>query len=286
MRRNYAGGYGQHFAVLQAWVMSLHVISQPAEIGAFAQALRRYRTARRMSQLHLALACGVSARHVSFLETGRALPSRDMVLQLAAGLVVPLGAQNALLQAAGFAPVYPASALDSDALGPFRAVLTEMMARHAPNPALLCDRHWNMRDANVSAQALLAPLAEDGEINMVRMLARSPKAEAFIANYPEVLEEMSARIQLESLEAGDDLFMRELMDDLDRAIARHPQHKSGTRRTPLVPIVLNAPGGQLSFLSAIAHFGTSEDVTVRDLRLELLFPADAQTRAAMAAFAT
>ena len=85
-----------------------------------------------MSQLDLALTCEVSARHLSFLESGRAQPSRDMVLQLAAGLVLPLGAQNALLQTAGFAPVFPASPLESAALDPFRAILAEMIARHAP----------------------------------------------------------------------------------------------------------------------------------------------------------
>ncbi len=257
----------------------------PQETTPFAEALRRYRTGRRMSQLDLALACEVSARHVSFLETGRAQPSREMVLQLAEGLLLPLGARNGLLQAAGFAPAFPASELGSDALGPFRQILDEMITRHSPNPAILCDRHWTMRDANATALALLGPLQGDaGEMNLVRMLTDNPDAPRLIANYPEVLSEMSARIQLEALEAGNDPIFRTLLDALDSAMARHRPAMSSARR-PVLPLILNAPGGQLSFLSTIAHFATSEDVTIRDLRLELLFPADGATRAAIAALA-
>lgn len=262
--------------------MSLRDAPPPAEIGPFATALRRARTARRMSQLELALACDVSARHLSFLESGRAQPSREMVLQLAAGLLLPLGARNALLQAAGFAAVFPASPLDSDALGPFRAILNEMIARHAPYPALLCDRHWTIRDANASARVLLAGLHDgSGDMNIVRMLAEGPYASAAIANLPEVLDEMTARLHLEALEAGDDPVLQDLLRMLEAASARQSHRSSAAQRRPLVPIVLNAPGAPLRFLSTIAHFGTSEDVTVRDLRLELLFPADDHTRTAM-----
>ncbi len=238
-----------------------------------------------MSQLELALDCSVSARHLSFLETGRAKPSREMVLQLSDGLVLPLASRNALLQAAGYAALFPASPLESEALRPFRAVLQEMMDRHAPFPAILCDRHWQIRDANATAAALLAPLrSEAEETSLVRMLTDTPAAEAMIANLPEVIHEMRGRIALEALEAGHDPALQALLGALDSASQRHPVPGSAIRR-PLVPLIVNAPGGQLSFLSTIAHFGTSEDVTVRDLRLELLFPADEPTRATMQALA-
>jgi len=262
------------------------VTEQPAgERPPFAAALRRHRLARRVSQLDLALACEVSARHLSFLETGRARPSRDMVLQLAAGLTLPLGARNALLQAAGFAPAYPASDLSSDALEPFRIILDEMMARHAPYPALLCDRAWTVLDASPSAAALLSALQAGGdERNVIRLLAESPAAPSVIANLPEVLEEMSARLQLEALEAGDDPVVWDLQTRVAAASDRYPgAPRDARRRRPVLPVVINSPGGQLSFLSAVAHFGTSEDVTVRDLRLELFFPADAATRRAVEA---
>jgi len=261
--------------------MSLREPALPAAEGdAFATLLRRFRAARRMSQLDLALTCEISARHLSFLETGRAKPSREMVLQIADGLVLPLGSQNALLLAAGFAAVFPASPLDSEALGPFRAVLQEMMDRHAPWPAILADRHWRVRGANASAAKLLAPLQAGGENSLIRMLTDNPVAEAMIANLPEVIHEMRGRIALEALEAGNDPILRELLEALETAGQRRPLPGSAPRR-PLVPLVVNAPGGQLSFLSTIAHFGTSEDVTVRDLRLELLFPADDATRTAL-----
>lgn len=250
---------------------------------AFARLLRHLRGARRMSQLELALDCNVSARHLSFLETGRAKPSREMVLQLSDGLILPLASRNALLHAAGFAPLFPATPLDSEALGPFRAVLQEMMDRHAPWPAILADRHWRMRDANATALALLAPLQGGGETSLIRMLTTTPEAQELIANLPEVLAEMRGRIALETLEAPGDAELAALIAELDAAMARHPP-VSAIRR-PLVPLEIRSPGGLLKFLSTVAHFGTSEDVTVRDLRLELLFPADEPTRAALRAAA-
>lgn len=247
----------------------------------FGGALRRYRNARRMSQLDLATTCNISARHLSFLESGRAQPSREMAMHLGSGLLLPLGARNALLQAAGFAPVFPASPLESEALEPFRSVLDQMMTRHAPNPAMLVDRHWTVREMNKTARTLLSLIQADGtEMNIVRLLTAGDRAAEAIANLPEVLGEIASRLQLEALEAGDDPVFPDLLSALERACERHPQKTVGARR-PVLPLVLNGPGGQLRFLSVIAHFGTSEDVTVRDLRLELLFPSDDHTREAV-----
>lgn len=249
--------------------------------ASFAGQLRRFRTARRLSQLELALQCGISARHLSFLETGRASPSREMVLQIAEGLLLPLGARNGLLQAAGFAPVFPVSPLSSTSLGPFREILAEMMARHAPWPALLCDRHWNVLQANPVAEMLLASLKQDpAETNIIRLLTGEAAA-GLIRNHAEMLSEMLGRIQLEALEAGDDPVLAGLLARLQAAAARHPPLSGPAPRSPVLPLILASPLGDLSFLSTVAHFGTSEDVTVRDLRLELLFPADEATRSAI-----
>lgn len=250
----------------------------------FAAALRARRRARRMSQLDLALASGLSARHLSFLETGRARPSRDSVLALAEALALPLGAQNALLHAAGFAAAFPAGDLNSEALAPFRSALLEMAARHAPYPALICDRRWTLIEANPAAAALLGPLRAAGEDNLILMLTNSSAAPDAIVNYAEVVHEMTARIRLEAQEACEDAFYLGLLDSLAAAAARHPFAAPSARR-PVAPIVLRTPAGELRFLSLIAHFGTSEDVVVRDLRLELFFPADDHTRAAAAALA-
>lgn len=249
-----------------------------SEAIAFPEALRRWRTARRMSQLDLALETGVSARHLSFLETGRAQPSREMVLRLCDALVAPRAACNELLRAAGFAAVFPNSPLDAEALAPFRAVLADMMRRHDPYPALLCDRTWTLLDANDAARALLTPLqGASRESNIVRMLVRSPIARELIVNFAEVLDDMSARIRLEALEAGADDELHELLAEIESHRSAAPPPTAPRR--PLTPVVIRAGDGVLCFLSTIAHFGTSEDVTVRDLRLELLFPADEATRA-------
>lgn len=263
--------------------MVVQRLSPQPDAGVFAAVLRRYRRARRMSQLDLALECGVSARHLSFLESGRAQPSRDMVLNLAEGLLLTRGATNGLMQAAGFAPVFLASPLESAALAPLRAMLDEMMARHAPNPAMLCDRHWTILDASASARALLGAFAP--ETNVVRMLTEHALAPTLIANLPEVLAEMAGRIELEALEAAGDPVLEGFIHMLHAACARHPLSAPSRPRSPMAPLRLKAGDREFSFLSAIAHFGTSEDVTVRDLRLELLFPADEATRAAMAALA-
>lgn len=252
----------------------------------FGEALRAWRQSRGLSQLDLALAAGASPRHLSFLETNRAKPSRDMVLTLADAMVIPRASRNALLIAAGFAPLYPSTPLDADALAPLRAVLSEMMGRHAPNPAMLCDRYWTILDANETARALLAPLhGESGETNIVRMLAQSPLAAELIVNFGEVLEEMIGRIRLEALEASGDPEFAALIKLLEEAARIHPPPRHAQPRRPLVPIMLRTPGAELRFLSAITHFGTSEDAAVRDLRLELLFPADEATRAMMKGFA-
>lgn len=248
--------------------------------GDFAEALRKWRRARNISQLDLALEAGVSARHLSFLETGRAQPSREMALALAEALMLTRGARNAFLVQAGFAPAYPATPLDAAALAPFRLALRHMMEAHSPYPALLCNRHWTILEANPAAQGLLGALhGGEGEMNVIRMLAESPQAAELVVNLGEVLGEMTDRIRLESLEAGDDPVLADLLRRLERARARHPTFSQGLRQ-PMAPVILRTPRGELSFLTAVAHFGTSEDVTVRDLRLELMFPADAETRGA------
>lgn len=248
--------------------------------GPFGTALKAARNSRRVSQLILSLDAGVSARHLSFLESGRAMPSREMVLTLAEALALPLSARNQLLNAAGFASAFPASPLASDAIAPFRAILKTMMANHAPFPALLCDRHWNVLEASPSAAAMLSPLLDGwhGPPNVFRLTACHPRAGDLIANLPEVLHESLERLALEQSLAGDDPVLADLIAVTRAAAARHPYRARS--RSPVLPVSYRGPAGLLSFLSVVAQCGTSEDVTVRDLRLELLFPADEATRAA------
>jgi transcriptional regulator with XRE-family HTH domain len=249
--------------------------------GPFGTALKAARAGRRVSQLMLSLDAAVSARHLSFLESGRAMPSREMVLTLAEALALPLSARNHLLGAAGFASAYPASPLASEAIAPFRAILSQMMGNHAPFPALLCDRHWNVLEASASAAAMLSPLLEgwNGPPNVFRLTACHPRAPELIANLPEVLHESLERLALEQSVAGDDPVLADLIAVTRAAAAKHP-YRAARTRSPVLPVVFRGPAGLMSLLSVVAQCGTSEDVTVRDLRLELLFPADEATRAA------
>ena len=159
-----------------------------------------------------------------------------------------------------------------------------MMANHAPFPALLCDRHWNVLEASASAAAMLSPLLAGwhGPPNVFRLTACHPKAADFILNLPEVLHESLERLALEQSLAGDDPMLADLIAVTRAAAARHPHRPATRTRSPVLPVIYRGLVGPMSFLSVVAQCGTSEDVTVRDLRLELLFPADDATRAAFA----
>lgn len=258
----------------------------PPDPGPFGSLLRRRRTERGLSQLELSHLCRISTRHLSFLEAGRARPSREMILHLADGLLLSFAAQNELLHAGGFAPAYPVSPLDSAVLAPFLEALRETMRRHSPNPALICDRRWRLLEANASARYLFGQLQSGGEeTNLIRLLTDTPKAADHVANLPDVLAELSARIRLELLGAGGDEELEDLARRLESALKRHPR-PAASLRSPLTPLILNTPSGRLSLVSLIAHFGTGEDVTIRDLRLELFFPADEATREAFLAFSS
>jgi transcriptional regulator with XRE-family HTH domain len=249
---------------------------RPAPSG-FGLALKDWRARRRFSQLELALAAGVSARHVAFLETGRARPSREMVVALAAAMDVPLGRRNELMHAAGFAPLYRARPLDDQVLKPVRRALDLMLARHEPFPAILIDRHWSLIEANRSAMSLLGPLLGAGvDGNIVHRLLGNPEVPRLVANWPEVLRDLLARIRLELAHAGGDAELEALtaLISADPALAG-PLAARDPGADPFVRLRLRVPSGEIALLSTIAEFGTVEDVTVRDLRLELFFPADA-----------
>jgi transcriptional regulator with XRE-family HTH domain len=248
----------------------------PSPSTGFGATLREWRIARRMSQLDLSLEAGVSARHVSFLETDRARPSREMVETLGHALTLPRAICNELLLAAGYAPIFPKSGLDSETLAPLRAIMAQMMEGHSPYPAMLCDRSWTLLDANAAARALLGPMhGPTGEMNVIRMMT-APEASDFLINQIEVGHEMLERLRLERLASGPDAVIDPIIRHLEAFLSSAPALPGP--RAPLCPIYLKVPGGtRLSFLSAIVHFGTSEDISVKDLRLELLFPADEAT---------
>jgi hypothetical protein len=209
-----------------------------------------------------------------------------MVDQLARGLRLPRDAHNALLQSAGFVPVFPVTPLESAVMGPFRQMVGELMERHAPYPAILCDRHWNVLDANEPARLLLEPLREGPEpLNIITLFTENQTAMAVMRNLADLQHEWLGRLQLEAMRVVDDPVLQAQIAAVERALAKHPKRPSRPARDPLVPVVMDTPAGTLQFLATLAYFGTSEDVTVQDLRLELLFPADDATRAVLTGLA-
>jgi transcriptional regulator with XRE-family HTH domain len=244
--------------------------------SAFGDTLKAWRARRHLSQLDLALDANVSARHISFLETGRSKPSREMVLQLAETMSLPLRARNELLEQAGYVRAFAETGLDAETLGPVRMALNHMLASHMPYPALIFDRHWTLIDANAAAQALLAPLLVEGsDPNMVRMVATNPAARTLILNWPEIMHDFAGRLRLEVSRSGGDPILRELLD-LVRVDGEAPETDRASVR-PFIPVLLRHGEDTLSLISMLAEFGTARDITISDLRIELFFPGDTPT---------
>jgi transcriptional regulator with XRE-family HTH domain len=251
------------------------VIDRPA----FGTALRDWRSRRRISQLDLALEAGISARHLAFLETGRAKPSRAMVAQLSEALDVPIQSRNDLLLTAGFAPQFSAAKLDDDLLAPLRKGLDRLLDQHAPFPGMLLDRHWNIVKANKTAAMLLELLALDApEPNLLTRLSTSPRTPEVIENWPSLANEFLARLKAEALRSGDTDLDKRLEQFRKRIPAYSPDDESAAQNAasdPLLYVRVKLPNGaKLSLFSAVGQFSAARDITAADLRIELFFPAD------------
>ncbi len=252
----------------------------------FALLLREWRQKRRMSQLDLALTSGVSQRHVSFLESGRSNPSRNMILQLSETLDVPLRDRNAWLTAAGFAPIFRTRALDDPQMGQVMNAVRMMLAAHEPFPAIALDRAWNVRMSNRPFDQLGTMLGEDiwtrvggDQRNLMRLFFHPLGIRPLITNWAAV-GPMMWRRALKEAEALDGREMKAVLDDLaplqDPAILRSP---ADAALMPVTPFNLLVNGVTLSMFAVVATFGTAQDVTADELRIETLFPADAETEA-------
>jgi transcriptional regulator with XRE-family HTH domain len=237
--------------------------------------LREWRQRRHLSQLDLAGDAEISARHLSFVETGRAAPSRDMVLRLAERLEVPLRERNVLLVAAGYAPAFPQRPLDDPALKSARAAIDLVLKAHEPNPALAYDRHWNLVSANRMVAPLLAGIPERllGQPFNILRLAFHPEALApRTVNLAEWASHLLERLHRQC-EATADPELMKLYSELKA-------YPIPTRSAPLlsdnvaIPFKLRMDGAVLSFISTTMIFGTPVDITLSELALETFFPAD------------
>ncbi len=242
--------------------------------------LRQWRQRRRLSQLDLAGEAGVSARHLSFVETGRARPSREMVLLLAEQLEIPLGARNELLAAAGFAPVYRRRDLGDPDMASVRAALDLVLAAYEPFPALVVDRAWHLVAANGALGDLLDGVAThllEPPVNVLRLSLHPDGLAPRILNLPQWRRHVLHRLGREAYLAGD-----LGLAALHRELLALP---GGLDRTPpngiVVPLRLRAGDGVLSFLSTVTTFGTAVDLTAAELSVEAFLPADEATAAAL-----
>lgn len=245
------------------------------------QLLRRWRQTRRLSQLELAIQAEVSTRHLSFVETGRAAPSREMLLHLAEHLDVPLRDRNELLLAAGYAPAYSAAAIDSPRLSAVREAIRQILAGHEPYPAVVVDRAWRLVDGNSSVAVLtegVAPHLLTPPVNVMRLTLHPDGMAPRIANLPEWRAHLLDRLRRELVTGDDELAA--LYDELRGYPGGEPGPDAEVPGPGdfAVPLRLRHPDRELAFFSTTATFGTPLDVTVAELVIESFFPADEETR--------
>lgn len=246
--------------------------------------LRDWRQRRHLSQLDLACEAEVSTRHLSFVETGRSQPSREMLLHLAELLDVPLRERNALLVAAGYAPVFPERPLDDPALVAARRAVDLVLAGHEPNPAIAVDRHWTLVAANRAAGRLLSgvdPRQLQPPVNVLRLSLHPDGLASRIENYDEWRAHVLARLRRQVELTADPVLM-----ELAKEIADYqpPGGAGSTHRATVdayggvvVPMRLVSDAGVLALFGTVTVFGTPMDITLSELAVESFFPADAQT---------
>ncbi|MEU7175293.1 helix-turn-helix transcriptional regulator [Micromonospora tulbaghiae] len=242
--------------------------------------LRQWRQRRGLSQLDLAIAADVSARHVSLVETGKSKPSSDMILRLADQLHVPLRDRNRLLLAGGFAPRYAESPLDHDALSAVHDAVRRVLRAHEPYPAVVFDRRWNIVTTNRAVDPFFAQVAPDllrPPVNLVR-LGLDPRGLArMVVNLADVRAVFRARISRQLATAPDP----ELTALYEELLAPEPQSTSSQRIEPgvVIPMILRVGGRELRLFSTITTFGTPMDITIDEIAIESYYPADAESAA-------
>ncbi len=255
----------------------------------FTELCRHWRRFRKLSQLELAMNAQVSQRHVSWLETGKSQPSREMVVRLSNAMQIPLRDRNRLLRSAGFAPLYRESALDSAHMEPVLGALKRVLAHHEPLPALVVDRMWNIQMGNNAASRLLSLAGDANELNNklgggeqvnLALLTLHPNGfRKHIRNWAVAAPEFVQRLRHEAASAFDPT----IREGIEQIIALAGPTKSRSLRQsellPVLPLELQFGNVELSLFSVISTFGTPQDITTDELRIETFYPADETTSA-------
>jgi transcriptional regulator with XRE-family HTH domain len=246
--------------------------------------LRDWRKLRRMSQLDLALEAEISQRHLSFIESGRSTPSRDMLLHLAERLGVPLRERNPMLLAAGYAPLFAERSLDDPALKPARLAVDMVLKAQEPFPALAIDRHWTLIAANATIAPLLADVTEksllEGPVNVLRLSLHPGGLAPHIVNLAEWRAHLLERLRQQIDTSGDPILGALLKELQELSPGGNPAGETKHDYAGIaVPLRLRTFAGTLSLISTTTVFGTPIDVTLSELAIESFFPADEETAA-------
>jgi len=252
--------------------------------------LREWRAAKRLSQLDLALEVGMSARHLSCVETGKAQPSRDMVARLADALQMPLRERNTLLLAAGYAAKYDETDLSTAPMAPVRRAIEFILRQQEPYPALVTNRYWDVLLSNGALKRLFGRIRNGPprHMNVLRQIFDPQDMRPFIVNWEEVAGDLIRHLHNEVATAPTDIKSRALLNE----VLAYPDIPAGWRTRdpaatplPMLTTALLDNGRQLQFLSTFSTFGASRDITIDELRIECMFPADEATAAACRALA-
>ncbi len=254
----------------------------------FGNTLKAWRKQRRLSQLDLAGDADISTRHLSFLETGRSKPSRDMILHLAECLDVPLRERNGLLVAGGFAPIYAEHDFAGEGASAIRTAVDQILSAHEPYPALAMDRHWNMVAANNIVPLMLGGIDADllqPPINLLRLSLHPMGLASRVANFTQWRDHLLDRLRRQ-IEVTADPELIALFDEAKRYHPPEPlteieDNGDDAINSLIVPLVLKTDAGMLRFISTTTVFGTPVEVTLSELAIETLLPADEATAQAL-----
>ena len=245
--------------------------------------LRQWRDVRGKTQLDLSFDAGVSQKHISFVESGRSTPSRQMLLDLAQALDVPLRERNDLLMAAGYAPLYSDHGLDAPVMQSIGKALQRMLHQHEPFPAIVMDRHWNAVMTNDAAPRLFNCFvdlaARPSPRNLLHLMFDPAGMRPFIANWPETARGLLGRVYREALGRVIDAKTKALLEELSQYPGVKPEWRTPSPGNvlPMIPLTFVKDGVTLKYFSMITTVGTPQTVTAEELRLECMFPADDKT---------
>jgi len=252
----------------------------------FAGRCRHWRRTRRLSQFELSLTAEVSQRHLSWLETGRSQPSREMVIRLADAMEIPLRERNDLLLAAGYSPLYRETALDAPTMAPFLDALQRVLDHQEPMPAIVLDRQWRARRTNKAAARMLAMgqmlMGDDMPVgdtpNLAEITVHENGWRRLITNWDQVAFDLLLRLRRDAAAAPDEPTRTLLNGYADQVGAMPDPEISASALLPVMALEMQLNDTHLSMFSVITTFGTPQDITTDELRIESFYPSDDVTR--------